>query len=167
MALERIDRTSLDDARQQSKLGERSSQTSPIDEMAERTRLFTKMFTVWPVSGGQDLKGAILAYIEETRDLPAHWLSCGLSALVREAGRKFAPSVGEIRDATLLAIRRARRLSQGLGPDDYNPQGPAPLSEARELVWAREKALALQSGSETKTREETRAPEPRQLRSGP
>lgn len=135
-----MDRSDLDramaDASQPSKPDARSSPTSSA-ELAERSRLMSKLFTMCPLSATQDTEGALLAYIEETRDIPVRWIAMALSQLIREPDRRFAPSVGEIRGAALHAIRRARRLAEGKPEVMRGVLGEAPLREERELEWAR------------------------------
>lgn len=134
-----MDRSDLDramgDASRPSKPDARSQPTSSVD-LHERNRIYAKLFTLYPLSATQDTEGAILAFIEETRDIPSRWLAVGLSTLTREPGRRFAPSVGEIRQAALLSIRRARRLAQGKPETMHGPHGEAPLHPDRELEWA-------------------------------
>ncbi|MGH7291924.1 MAG: hypothetical protein ACREJT_11980 [Myxococcota bacterium] len=100
----------------------------------EQLRMFTKLLSTYPTSATQDTRALILTLIEETRDLPAFWLSCGLSRLAREPGRKFAPSLGEIRGAALEAIRTERRLQS------HYKRSPGHAEHAlvpeRELAWA-------------------------------
>ena len=105
------------------------------------------MFTLFPLSATQDTEGAILAFIEETLDVQARWLALGISALVREPNRRFAPSVGEIHGAALSAIRTARRVSEGKPAVMRGVLGESPLNEERELEWARStRAQLLGSG---------------------
>lgn len=110
--------------------------------------MFAKLFTLFPFVGSQDSEGAMLAFIEETRDIPAIWLSHGLAALIREPDRRFAPSVGEIRGAALLAIRRARRRAEGKPEVMRGVIGESPLRPDRELAWAANAMKHLGAGSE-------------------
>lgn len=75
--------------------------SSPISmgELSERIQIFARLFTLYPLSATQDTEGAILAFTEETQDIPIDALGRGLRVLARENGRRFAPSVGEIRAA--------------------------------------------------------------------
>ena len=125
----------MGDASRPSRPVERSSPTSSAEHL-ERTRMFAKLFTLYPFVTSQDSEGALLAYLEETRDIPVRWLSRGLAQIVREPSRRFAPSVGEIRGAALLLIRAARRLAEGKPATMYSPHGESPLRPERELAWA-------------------------------
>ena len=134
-----MDRRDLDramaDVSQPSKPAARSQQTSKLD-LHERNRIYGKMFTLLPLSATQDTEGAIRAFIEETLDVPARWLAMGISALVREPDRRFAPSVGEIRGAALRSIRAARRVAEGKPAVMRGVLGESPLNGERELEWA-------------------------------
>lgn len=128
-----LDRAMGDASRPSRQVGAFSSER----ELPERTRMFSKLFTLYPLSATQDTEGAVLAYIEETRDLPCFWLSCGLASIVREPGRRFAPSVGEIRGAAMLSIRAARRRSEGKPSQMPGADGTDPLRADREMAWIR------------------------------
>ena len=108
--------------------------------------MFAKLFTLFPFVGSQDSEGAILAFIEETRDIPAIWISHALKSLSNEPGRKFAPSVGEIRGSALSLIRAQRRRSEGKPEKMLGAGGVDPLHEGRELAWARAAVALLPEG---------------------
>ena len=108
-----------------------------VSDLTERLRMFVKLFTLCPLSGTQDTEGSVLAYIDETKDIPPLWISIALKKLTGESDRKFAPSVGEIRGAALVAIRAQRRRSEGKPEVMLGPYGESPLRPERELAWAR------------------------------
>jgi len=146
-----MDRVDLDRAVEDaSRPSKPVSASVPAPDLNERLRLFTKLFTLYPLSATQDTEGAILAYIDETRDVPAYWLSIGLSKLVREPGRRFAPSLGEIRDAALRAIRAHRRRSAGQPEKMPGVTGDDPIRPERELSWARSAEERLLGGGTQK-----------------
>lgn len=115
-------------------------------EAAERVRMFAKLTTLYPIAGTQDTRDLIAALTDETQDIPAFWVSCGLAAIVRGPARAFCPSISEIRSAALQAIRAARWTVEGA--PNTSDLSRVPLHPDRELAWAwvrgfkREAALA-------------------------
>lgn len=109
-----MDRADLDramgDASRPSKPGARSSPISSA-EVERRTAIFSRLFTLYPLAQTQDAEGTILAYIEETLDVPLRWLEAGIRSCARELDRRFAPSVGEIRGAAQRARSWAERMA--------------------------------------------------------
>ncbi|HUT76969.1 MAG TPA: hypothetical protein VM285_04745 [Polyangia bacterium] len=110
---------------------------------------------MYPVGAGRDAKAVLLAHIEETRDIPAWWISEALAKLVRDPGREFAPSIGAIRGAAMRAIKddRINRACEAGAPKPVYPHGEPALNESRELgfAWANEvQRRALASGLETR-----------------
>ena len=125
----------LQDARRPLKPAKNSSpSTRNASDSAERMRIFTKLFTLYPLAATQNPKAAIAAFVDETADVPVYWIASGLARLTKESDRRFAPSLGEIRGAALRAIRAARWARDGAPP--VSPHGEPPLHPARELEWA-------------------------------
>lgn len=92
---------------------------------------FAKLFSLYPAP--RDLEATMSAYIDVTRDIPWVWISHGLHQLVRRPDR-FAPSVGEIRQAAALAARK----HYGQGKSDYNATGEYSIDTDRWLEIARQ-----------------------------
>lgn len=82
--------------------------------------MIAKLFTLFPLSGTQDLEMTMAAYLDETQSVPAAWLQRALGQLAREDGRRFAPSVGEIRGRAGRLYRREYRAVRGL--PEYGPR---------------------------------------------
>lgn len=87
---------------------------APTADLAERLRMFGKLFTLYPTQK-ESVELKIRAYIDETRDIPAVWLSHALRRLVRKA-EEFAPSVGAIRKEAAHVVRESHRRALGLEP---------------------------------------------------
>jgi hypothetical protein len=130
------------DAKRPLKPVKESSPRSPpaLADMAERTRMFTKMLSLYPTAQSQDPEALIYALLESTTDIPARWLSHALARLTREPHRKFAPTLGEIRGVAMRLIREARWRAQPGGRPPC-PQGEPPLHESREIAWAAENSI--------------------------
>ncbi|MFQ5506538.1 MAG: hypothetical protein ACE5F1_17345 [Planctomycetota bacterium] len=118
-------------------------------EAHERFRLFTKLFTLLPMSNAQGAspKALIAAYVEETRDIPAIAISHALSTLTRQADRIFTPTTGEIRKEAAAALRRQRLRLAGIEhPESYlASRGDPPANFAREFACARDELLKLEA----------------------
>ncbi len=125
----------MGDASRPSRPDARSRPTSS-GELQERNRIFSRLFTLYPLSATQDAKGAILAHIEETLDVPLRWLEAGIRSCAREAGRRFAPSVGEIRGAAQRAQSWAERSTGTAAPEIPGREQRAAMLELhrRELL---------------------------------
>jgi hypothetical protein len=100
-----------------------SATSSERTDLAERARMFGKLFTLYPQQKDM-LELRARAYIDETRDVPAWALSHGLQRLVRKK-TDFAPSVAEIRKECALFVRERHRLANGLDPSGWNPHTDA------------------------------------------
>lgn len=129
-----MDRKDIDQALERPRPQEPASSRRSEVDMIERVRLMTKVYTLYPTSGGQDREGLMRAMIDETLDIPAWWLQQALSRLCREPGRKFAPSVGEVRGVAVEKVRAWRRSVLKIEREAGRPLPPP--NAARELAWA-------------------------------
>jgi len=82
----------------------------------ERVRIFAKLFSIFPVTRGQDQKARIAAFIEETAGIPCYFLRRALS-MITKTRRDFAPSIGDIHSEAALVY--AELLRRGLGQDPF------------------------------------------------
>ena len=144
-----LDRARADAGKPQPRPPERSLTSSPqptAADLNERLRLWHKAFALYPLAQSQDPKAATLAAIAETRDIPAYWISQALSKLCREAGRKFAPTVGEVRGVAISKLRDWRRSRTGQqrnpGREDTVPNAARELAYAWTYVAQRDLAAA-------------------------
>lgn len=80
-------------------------------DRTERLRMVTKLFSMFPLSKGQDMELAMAGYIEHTMDIPTHWMSVGLFNLLQDDETVFVPPVGKIRRAAAVAYRESLHRS--------------------------------------------------------
>lgn len=166
MDREMVAQAVADAGRLPSRRAEKSSKSLSLatQDLAERTRLFTKALTLYATAGSQDPKALIVALIDSTLDLPALWISHALARLCRQPDRIFAPTLGEIRGCALRLVREARWATRPGGRPAF-PEGEPTLHEERELAWARDNRPQLGPGLvplQLQSREEKLA-EPRKL----
>ena len=98
----------------------------------ERLRIFTKLMALYPSGGDPEIR--MTALMEETRDVPAYWISVALHELTGQPGRKFCPAVGEIKGEAAKQMRRHALRMQGR--DEYNPHGESEINVERWLKAA-------------------------------
>ena len=96
--------------------------------------MVTKLFSMYPVSRGQNLDLAIEGYVEALLDTPWPLVSLGIAKLVEDPALTFAPPAGKIREAAALVYHRGTRTSDG-----WNVHGGRP-NIARLLASARRQA---------------------------
>jgi hypothetical protein len=105
-------------------------------EREEFTRMFAKLAALYPVTVGPSTDAMIAALC----DIPSFWVSCGLAAIVVEPGRASAPTIAEIRLATLTAIHSARlastREAQGKFAPPARRGSELEIHPKHELAWA-------------------------------
>lgn len=82
----------------------------------ERVRIFTKLFSIYPVSKMQNQQGRIAAFIEETQTIPCFFLRVALGHITKQP-RDFAPSPGEIH--AVAARSYAEIIRRGTGEEVY------------------------------------------------
>jgi len=132
-------------------------------DLAERARMFGKLFTLYPAQA-DSVELRIRAYIDETRDIQALVISHALKRLVRKPGQ-FAPSVAQIRIECGRVLRERHRAAEGLDPDgglDHsNGELTAELAE-RWLARADHSVLALPAGTAPKPIELPAPPQERE-----
>jgi len=124
-------------------------------ERAEKTRMLSKLCSMFTLAANEDAELKIAALREELRDVPSIVLSHALSRIVR---RKvdFLPTLAEIRKECALFLRERHRIAMGLDPNWMLPSGE--INVERWLERAREPLPALPSGRE---QEEFATPEQR------
>lgn len=81
------------------------------DDALELTRIVAKLVGLYPRV--PDVEVTLASYVDELKDIPPFWVGQGCKRLVRADANTFLPSVGEIRKATALAVRKVRRRQQG------------------------------------------------------
>lgn len=103
--------------------------------------MVTKLFSMYPVSRGQNLDLAIEGYVEVLRQLPWRWVSYAIAIVTEDPDVTFAPPVGRIRNETARQYLRAWRARKGKDPDRDDLGHPIELVDPdRWLRLAREAA---------------------------
>ena len=69
-----------------------------------RLAVLTKLFNLYPLYQHQELRLAMLGYYEELEDVATWALDLACRRLVRQPGRVFRPTVGELRSAAALVV---------------------------------------------------------------
>lgn len=109
----------------------------------ERVRILAKLFSFYPEGGGDErAELRFNACCDELSDIPPYWLGWACRLLIREPGRRFCPTVNEIREKAAWCIRRARRASLGQPPDfPWDPHiGTLPVKPELEFAWLRQQS---------------------------
>lgn len=109
----------------------------------ERLRIFTKLFSMFPIAGQLNIKATMAAYIEETKDIHELVLSHALRKLVDQKDRKWVPQTNEIKRKAAEIIRAAQPRSPKAFALGYNPWVPEPAEvdvdkwlQPQQQFWA-------------------------------
>jgi hypothetical protein len=101
-------------------------------DQRERLKLITKLFASFESFG--DPEAGIAALLEDTSDIPTPWLTEGVRSFRDDGERQRVPSVGKVRQACAIAVRKAHAKLSG---EPYRPPGDAnPLDVGKTLRWA-------------------------------
>lgn len=121
---------------------EMSSPTSArAADAEERVRMFTKLFSMYPLPAGENVELKMRAYLDETRDIPALVISHALRRLTRSSARlarkegQFAPLVPEIRAECARYLRERHRAANGLDPQSGLSWNDGELDEKHVERW--------------------------------
>jgi hypothetical protein len=114
-----------------------SSDRTGSSDKIERVQTFTKLFSLFPLSQGQEIEAAIRSYMDLTADIPIRWVRKALWELVTNRNRDFAPSIGAIRAQTAIEIRKKWREVQGFDPEPWTAHGNETLEINRWVDIAR------------------------------
>ena len=100
--------------------------------MAERLRIFGKLFSLFPQREAVEL--SIESYVDETIRIPCSWLRGACKRLTLERGRKFCPSISELHGTLATMNREFRNRQRGIDLDEYSPVcRPPPTVVQREV----------------------------------
>jgi hypothetical protein len=90
--------------------------------------MFSKLFALFPVPQGETSELRMRAYIDETMDLPAIWISRALARLRRQE-REFVPALGEVRAEVCRLIEDARPRYKNAASAEERAAGAKRLDE--------------------------------------
>ncbi len=113
--------------------------------------MFAKLFSMYPPP--RDIVATAAAYIEETRDIPAIFISHALKRLRDQpvlegnalAPRRWLPSVPEIRHESARVIRQAKLAAEGKDTREYSLRGDFQLNPERWIAEAPQIVAQLES----------------------
>lgn len=93
---------------------------SPNRDNDLRIVIFAKAFNVWPLHRQQSLELTLLAYVEETAEIPVWALEQAVRFLLNLPGSQWRPTPGQIREAAAFASQNVSRYLRGVD-DEVKP----------------------------------------------
>jgi len=118
---------------------------SGSNDDAERLRMFSKLFALYPAAQGEDVELKMSAYMEETRQIPALVLSHALKRLIGARANPYVPSCYEILRACAVVVREWKRKAEGRSVIEHNPRvDEAPDQEIDVWYWIRQAPAVLE-----------------------